>query len=52
MTIITMVKKGTGCLFDYVGNSYNNNNIYKVQYPMYIEIQVQWTIHTMGGKFK
>ena len=23
-----------------------------VQYPMYIEIQVQWTIHKMGCKFK
>ena len=26
--------------------------IFKVQYPMYIEIRVQWTIHKMGCKFK
>ena len=26
--------------------------IFKVQYPMYIEIRVQWNIHKMGCKFK
>ena len=34
--------------FDHVSSfSYNNNNsiyLYKVQYPMYIEVRVQWTI--------
>ena len=32
--------------------SNNNNILFKVQYPMYIEIRVQWTIHKMGCKFK
>ena len=31
---------------------YNNNNnfyyIFKVQYPMYINIRVQWTVHKMA----
>ena len=26
----------------------NNNNIFKVQYPIYISIRVQWTVHNMA----
>ena len=26
----------------------NNNNKFKVQYPMYIKIRLQWTIHKRG----
>ena len=30
----------------------NTNYIFKVQYPMYISIRVQWTVHNMAYNFK
>ena len=34
----------------YIYNRYRSyhNNIYLVQYPMYINIRVQWTVHKIG----
>ena len=52
-----MIDELDGCyITEYVSNGtknysyriYNNNNIFKVQYPMYISIRVQWTINNMG----
>ena len=33
------------CIFQ---DTFYNNNIFKVQYPMYINIRVQWTVHKMA----